>query len=1402
MEIIRLDRDKLSNARAGITNTLTYRSTVQDDIDPVSGWESFSAGWERDHAETALFKTVDRWMSGDNTDQPDPDFNPYGYISKTWDENRKARMALAIDDGLFDDLQGPWAVEQQAAKIERDFDLEQKLAANPWSGFAGSLAANIFTLTNLIPIAGWSSKASLLANVGRTALTAGLSQVPGELILRSEHPMRSWSESIMNIGTAGVIGGGLGAFGHALNKGHALAHLEADALEGKPVSIRHSGEEKFDVVDDLSAAANPDIKRKFWLQDRPIDVIGGKIVGNLVKYANKVTPTGRLLNAMSPEVHKVALSLLDTGGVLFRTVKGYIAPGPSAEDIKRIMVNLTKDHVFAEASRTFIAMNKKLGEQGFKKIDLQTFQNVTRDKLIGAWNAGDAEKLVTDLGQTPAAILEAAAEQSAQVVRKVDKLVEEKLTKLGFLRDQSAVDSMTARVDQTKTKVEALYEKRKQIKEQFRADKEASPKEDVEGRKALKVKRDEAVAQINDEIKKLQTDVEPVKAELRNEMAKPEPLGDDYGMAQLWDRQSIIADREGFEQWLMEKMVSRPDDEWLAEKGLTQDKLEALRTSDPNEYRKVIRDWAGDQWYYEIDRLEKAVDSASEEVRQLELDLNELMRASGWTDSKLKQSSRSEIIAKRDAKGAQVRANRSKREQLDTERRTLRTALQAGIQRENDRLSMHIEQRPDVGAAELTASQKADARLASFYDRVGNGKRPYDQAVDEKLGRNAKQAREAAFDNPLEAPKAPEPELSVERAKLDGRLQELDREIAKIDRQVEADTAHLKAMNELLAKYENRTGVLKGRKAALESAVRAVADEKGIVEKDLRSLKAKLKATAKRGAIHDVVRDMTNRMIGDRSSPLTDIADDANILQESGRLKERRIRLSPEERREAIQKGWLEGDLARVLSAQYEQLSGHIAIREAFDIRRGGTFESWKDVMQNIDRDYAELIAKAPDAKSKAALVAQLEDVKKDITTARGRLLGMENVGLSPDSKMLWATRKARQANFIRFGSDFLVSSWTDPAIFSLRHRLIPTLAKHGGRALRAMFKGIPDDRISFMARASELAHGDMALAARIGDDDALLRGGIGVKGTTGQKITSAIDKGLGKTTDVVARYSGVPAWNTFWKSLAGYAMTEKLYKLARKGWDSLSEKEAADLASLGLDRTRLARLDRFMEKYGDVEKNGVVHANVDDWLKEANGWEAYRDYMMVIGRDQRRANLTIGIGDTPRLLDTWWGKFLFQFQTFSFVALNKYLTPLLQGFAMKGSRIESAANFMLLMSTTIPILAMKAAGRGDDPRDIFKDKRKLAIEMLDRSGLFSYASPYVDASLKLLFPDWVGASRYQRNQWWQSALGPSFGLAGDVSSVATTLRDGDVAKAAHKATVLLPFGQWMRRGYHLFADE
>ena len=87
--------------------------------------------------------------------------------------------------------------------------------------------------------------------------------------------------------------------------------------------------------------------------------------------------------------------------------------------------------------------------------------------------------------------------------------------------------------------------------------------------------------------------------------------------------------------------------------------------------------------------------------------------------------------------------------------------------------------------------------------------------------------------------------------------------------------------------------------------------------------------------------------------------------------------------------------------------------------------------MQNIDRDYAELIAKAPDAKSKAALVAQLEDVKKDITTARGRLLGMENVGLSPDSKMLWATRKARQANFIRFGSDFLVSSWTDPDLLA-----------------------------------------------------------------------------------------------------------------------------------------------------------------------------------------------------------------------------------------------------------------------------------------------------------------------------------------------------------------------------------
>src|SRR3546814_9362224 len=66
------------------------------------------------------------------------------------------------------------------------------------------------------------------------------------------------------------------------------------------------------------------------------------------------------------------------------------------------------------------------------------------------------------------------------------------------------------------------------------------------------------------------------------------------------------------------------------------------------------------------------------------------------------------------------------------------------------------------------------------------------------------------------------------------------------------------------------------------------------------------------------------------------------------------------------------------------------------------------------------------------------------------------------------------------------------------------------------------------------------------------------------------------------------------------------------------------------------------------------------------------------------------------------------------------------------------------------------------------------AKEVIDRSGLLAYFSPYVDSLLKVSAPLQEAAfgnvkvgptSRYVRNAWMESAFGASYGLFRDIQS-------------------------------------
>src|SRR3546814_13543606 len=88
----------------------------------------------------------------------------------------------------------------------------------------------------------------------------------------------------------------------------------------------------------------------------------------------------------------------------------------------------------------------------------------------------------------------------------------------------------------------------------------------------------------------------------------------------------------------------------------------------------------------------------------------------------------------------------------------------------------------------------------------------------------------------------------------------------------------------------------------------------------------------KRTPLAQAVEDSHHALINRNEMPHS-IMD--TVIPETGRIKARRIRLTPEQRRRAEELGFLRTDLSSILTSQYEQLAGHIGLHKALDIRSG-----------------------------------------------------------------------------------------------------------------------------------------------------------------------------------------------------------------------------------------------------------------------------------------------------------------------------------------------------------------------------------------------------------------------------------------------------------------------------------
>lgn len=344
------------------------------------------------------------------------------------------------------------------------------------------------------------------------------------------------------------------------------------------------------------------------------------------------------------------------------------------------------------------------------------------------------------------------------------------------------------------------------------------------------------------------------------------------------------------------------------------------------------------------------------------------------------------------------------------------------------------------------------------------------------------------------------------------------------------------------------------------------------------------------------------------------------------------------------------------------------------------------------------------------------------------------------------AFRVVRSINYLRLLGGMTLSSFADAARPVMVHGVMRTV-RDGLMPLIADFKGF-----RMAAEEAKLAGTalDMVLDSRamqmadVFDDYGRL---------------SKFERGLQSLTGRFGLVSLMAPWNAGFKQFTGVlSQTRLLQAVTRWGELPAGHPELERLAWLGIDQNAADRIAAQFRAHGRQD-SGLWWANTQAWT-DAEAATAFRAAMV---KDIDRTIVTPG-QDKPLWMSTEVGKLLGQFKTFSMVSTQRVALAALQ------QRDAAVLNGMLMsvgFGMMSYVLTSTAAGR-----DLSDDPARWVAEGFDRSGMLFWLSDVAGTSGKVLG---IGTtSRYGSRSAWEAALGPSAGLASDLSQVLGNIGRGD----------------------------
>lgn len=1346
----RLDGD-LQRIREGQNLTPSMRASPNPH--QRGAWTSFGHAAIRN---SSVLEAADNWATDtlpemDAGAHADPDFDIRTWFAENGDEEDQRRLEVAMRNGeVWSGIFSPGQADAFRRALRRDSEVRAVAEANPTANFLGQTASGFAEPWSYIPFIGLGRSFGVAAKFGIGVGNAAIGTGIGELMLQLQQTDRPFSESVSaTTFSAGAAGGLLGAGlasraalrsgsrrmmtsapfprsspAHSRNPNNPLA--PQNASQTPPMRVR-DGDGQVDEIapDDVFGLGDARSVGADVVGDADLDfeMLGrwkptgtpGKLAKQVAKVLATRTLGGRFMLASSTAARRIAAHLVDPGGIIMRHhVAGRAGPN-YAEELKHAYM-IEPETVWQRMGSDIQMLRSEVG----RKVSERDVHRLVQRDLVRRADPQLRTELEAKYGPAGLAKIDEVAKRSADAMRRLNQRWEERLKAAGYLRDDVKLDRIKGELAKVRAEIEAIRNAEEGV--------EAS------SLSSLRERRD------------------ALQAQRRREARKPVPMGEDYGHAQLWDREAILQSPQAFRAFLYDLLATRPSDDYLAEyrlpdgeEGLTREAFDALRDSDPKLHDQILRDWAGDEWLIRVKTAEAAYEGAEQVAEQAALDLREALTAAGRVGRDEIKVTVSEARARRDKIAAELEATRQRRAETEAMLRAARSESRA----------------VDLFGQRETPS----ARL--------KGRKPIQDRI------------------------------LVAQAKAEEQARQLWRESRRLERL----ETRLAAVDAALKTAETRLAETKARKAQLDEVVRAAKKARGVAVKDLGALKRALMRDRRKTPLDEMIESVYENLSTQGRVPhgiMDRIAPEAD--REVGRVKERVLQLTPSQRTLAFERGWLNDDLAEIFFRQNDQLSGEFSINEALGIGEGGRFDSWSDVVRFVRDDYVQM---AEDAANRGfvdlaeKLHAEGERMVRDLSEVRDRIKGGVYDG-APDW-LRFASNQFRKANLSRFVGGFTLTSLTDAATLALQHGgFLQLMARTGRATVREMRRAQKEDPRGFRAMVAsfEVSQGLSAAARRIDSEDLMGEGGRGFGVGRTRRWSSAVDRTTEKVSEIAVSLSGLPLMTRYLKTVAALNLSGRIDDMVR-GYKDLPVADRATLASLGIGRREAGRMLKFLERHGSRNEEGLFDPGLEKWTGD-DGLLAARDFRLAILRDMNRSVITPGVADTPSMMSKTHGKLLFQFMSHGFASISRLLIPMFQRGVYLKDRKAYQAFLTLLVSGTFVVLG-KDLIRGEDPMERFRPEnaRQFAYDIVDRSGLFAWTSPYVDSALKLAPFGLSGSSRYVRNDAADSLFGVNKALIDDAvrawSSVTGT--EDDVAARVNNVLLLAPLSTQTRLIASTFED-